>query len=430
MSNDNQSPNENGQPNENGNDDKSNVIEPKSPWGKASGGKSEASNSSNPKPSNPWGAPSSRPLNNGNSNNSNNPWGGNNGSNGGGWGDGPQSQNLDDIAKRIEDKFRGVFGSNGNGGGNGSSFKDGEISGKGFGYILLGLVAIWLATGIYKVDAGEQAIVTRFGQFVRTAGDGLNYHLPAPIERARIINVQKVNTLTVGADNDSNDSEDNSGLMLTGDENIVNVGFQVFWRVNNAEDFAFNVAHGPDNNGTADETISSVSEAAMREVVGKSQLEKVLTTGRAQVESQTKDLIQKTLDQYRSGIVITQVNLRKSEPPASVVDSFRQVAAASQEAETKVNQANAYRNSVVPQAQGEAARFNQLYQEYKLAPEVTRQRIYLETMEKIYERANKVIIDQKAGSGTMMVLPQELLKPAAKDTTATATNGNANGGAK
>lgn len=402
---------------DNGSDDKNPNSEkpnsppkPSSPWGKPQ----DTSNNGNEPVKGPWGQyPNNRPNNS--QNNPNNPWG-----NGG---NGQQSQNLDDLAKRVEDKIRGMFGNGAGGGGNNpppSYSSGGNVDGRVFGYIGIGIFALWLASGIYKVDAGEQAIVTRFGQYVRIAGDGLNYRLPSPIERHTIVNVQKVNTLTVGADGDENST---NGLMLTGDENIVNVGFQVFWRVNNAPDFVFNVAHGPDNNGNADQTINAVAEAAMREVVGRSQLEKVLTTGRSQVEQQTKELIQKTLDQYQSGIVITQVNLRRSEPPSSVVDAFRQVAAASQEAETKVNQATTYRNSVVPQAQGEAARFNQLYQEYKLAPDVTRQRIYLETMEKIYERANKIIIDEKAGNGTMMVLPQDLLKPAAPKDAQNANNG-------
>jgi membrane protease subunit HflK len=412
---------------DNGSDDKNPNNEkptsppkPSSPWGKP---QDTNNNKGNEPVQGPWGQnPFGRP-NNSQNNPQNNPWG-NNGNN-------QQSQNLDDLAKRVEDKIRGMFGNGGNGGGMGGgntpSSYNGNVDGRVFSYIGMGIIALWLASGIYKVDAGEQAIVTRFGQYVRIAGDGLNYRLPSPIEKHTIVNVQKVNTLTVGADGDENAT---NGLMLTGDENIVNVGFQVFWRVNNASDFVFNVAHGPDNNGNADQTISAVAEAAMREVVGRSQLEKVLTTGRAQVESQTKELIQKTLDQYQSGIVITQVNLRRSEPPSSVVDAFRQVAAASQEAETKVNQATTYLNSVVPQARGEAARFDQLYQEYKLAPEVTRQRIYLETMEKIYERANKVIIDGKAGNGTMMVLPQDLLKPAAsKDAQAASPTAN-NGGNK
>jgi membrane protease subunit HflK len=170
----------------------------------------------------------------------------------------------------------------------------------------------------------------------------------------------------------------------------------------------------------------------MREVAGKSQREQVLSTGRAQVETQTRDLIQRTLNEYKAGIRITQVNLTKAEPPAAVNDAFREVAAASQEAETKINQARTYRNAVVPQAQGDAARFNQLYQEYKLAPEVTRQRLYLETMERVYQGANKVLLDPgRAGASPMVVLPPELLKgaagPAAAASAPSAQNANPQG---
>jgi modulator of FtsH protease HflK len=183
------------------------------------------------------------------------------------------------------------------------------------------------------------------------------------------------------------------------------------WRVDNSRDFLFQVAHGPEGTSDAEVTVLAVAEAAMREVVGRSQRDQVLATGRATVEAQTRDLIQRTLNGYKAGIRITQVNLRKAEPPAAVNEAFREVAAASQEAETKINQARSYRNAVVPQAQGEAARFNQLYQEYKLAPDVTRQRLYLETMERVYERANKVLLDPgKSGSTPMVVLPPELFK--------------------
>jgi modulator of FtsH protease HflK len=362
---------------------------PNSPWGNGASGNE---NNDKPKPNNPNNNPWERPSN---------PWGGN----------GSQSQNLDDLAKRIEDKLKNALGGSSGGGFGGAPNLNEPASTKTYGFIALGALALWALSGVYLVDQGEKAIISRFGKFVRIADNGLNYRLPSPIETHTIVNVQRLNTITVGDINANADAQQN--LMLTGDENIVNVGFQVFWRIKNPENFLFNVAHGQNNNGTAEETVNAVAEAAMREVVGQSQLEKILTSGRAQVEQSTKDLMQRTLDSYHSGIEVSQVNLRKSEPPANVVTSFREVAAASQEAETKVNQALSYRNSVVPQAQGEAARFNQIYQEYKLAPEVTRQRLYLETMEKVYERANKVIIDSKGG-GQMMVLPPELLKPTPK----------------
>ncbi len=361
---------------------------PKSPWG---------NNEGNDKPNNPWAKP-------------NDPWSRPRGND-------PQSQNLDDLAKRIEDKLKAALSGRGGDGGNGGGFTpdfNTQASPKVFALIGLILFVLWASSGIYKVDQGEQAIITRFGKYVRKADNGLNYRLPAPFEDHIIVNMQRVNSSAIGNIGGGQDTEQN--LMLTGDENIVNISFQVFWRVKNAEQFVFNVAHGQDNSGKPDETVAAVAEAAMREVVGRSILEKVLTTGRAQVEDQTKELMQKILDSYGAGIQITQVNLRKSEPPASVLQAFREVAAASQEAETRINQALSYRNSVVPQAQGEAAKFNQIYQEYNLAPEVTRQRLYLETMEKIYERANKVIIDKSAGNGSMMVLPPELLKVQPKST--------------
>ncbi len=363
----------------------------------------------NDKPKSPWG--------NNEGDNKNNPWGKPNDP----WskprGNDPQSQNLDDLARRIEDKLKAALSGKG-GGNNGGGFTpdfDTQASPKIFTLIGMLFIILWASSGIYKVDQGEQALITRFGKYVRKADNGLNYRLPAPFENHIIVNMQRVNSSAIGNIQGGQDAEQN--LMLTGDENIVNVSFQVFWRVKNAEQFVFNVAHGQSNTGNPDETVAAVAEAAMREVVGRSILEKVLTTGRAEVEDQTKILMQKILDSYAAGIQITQVNLRKSEPPANVVQAFREVAAASQEAETRINQALSYRNSVVPQAQGEAAKFNQIYQEYKIAPEVTRQRLYLETMEKIYERANKVIIDNSAGNGSMMVLPPELLKPQNKAAT-------------
>lgn len=371
-------------------------------------GKDETASGRHDKPkanNNPWGNVTDindRNRGQKSSNNPNNPWGNDNN---------PQSQNLDDLAKRIEDKLRAALG-----GGGSTPPPSSHNAPRRFDNRMLSLAgmvvgALWLASGIYVVDAGEEALVSRFGKYVRYAEQGLSYRLPFPFESHSLVNVQRVNTLTVGASNAAGAQDDGQGLMLTGDENIVNVSFQVFWRVKNAQQFQFNVAHGANNRGEPSDTVSAVAEASMREVVGRSPLEKVLTTGRATVESQTRELMQRTLNTYGSGILVTQVNLRRAEPPSSVIASFREVAAASQEAETRINQALSYRNSVLPQAQGEATRFNQLYQEYHLAPEVTRQRLYLETMEKIYERSNKIIMNNnRSGAAPMMVLPPELFR--------------------
>lgn len=346
-----------------------------------------------------------------------NPWGGNNNPPPRRPGTTGQAGNLDDLAKKVEDRLKSVLG--GGGGGNGGGFNGrGPGGGRGgepiqldkraVGAIALVVALGWLASGVYVVDAGEEAVIQRFGKYVRTVDQGLQFHLPSPIESRKVVDVQRVNSLTVGAAEGAAGAD---GLMLTGDQNIVDVGFQVLWRVDNTRDYLFQVAHGANGDQSADVTVLAVAEAAMREVVGRSQRDQVLATGRAQVEAQTRELIQRTLNEYKAGIRVTQVNLRKAEPPAAVNEAFREVAAASQEAETKINQARSYRNAVVPQAQGEAARFNQLYQEYKLAPDVTRQRLYLETMERVYERANKVLLDPgKGGTAPVVVLPPELFR--------------------
>lgn len=324
--------------------------------------------------------------------------------------------NLDDLAKQVEDRLKSVLGGGGGGGGRGPMGRGGgggepiQLDGRAMGGIALVVLLGWLATGVYVVNAGEEAVIQRFGKYVRTVGPGLNFHMPIPFETRTKVDVQRSNSLSVGG---GEGSAAGDGLMLTGDQNIVDVAFQVNWRVDNSRDFLFQVAHGTNNEGRSDPqvTVRAVAEAAIREVVGSSQRDLVLATGRAQVETKTRDLIQRTLNQYRAGITISEVNLTKAEPPAAVNEAFREVAAASQEAETKINKARSYRNEVVPQAQGEAARFNQLYQEYKLAPDVTRQRLYLETMERVYERANKVLLDPgKSGSAPMVVLPPEMLR--------------------
>ncbi len=369
-----------------------------------------------------------------------NPWGGggqggNQGDGGGGnrpggnpggnpWGGRPpqgpgnnQGGDLDDMARRLEDRLRVVLGGKGNGqqprgGGGGGRPGGGELTldRRAIGAIGAILLAGWFATGIYVVDAGEQAVVQRFGKWVRSVDSpGLQYRMPSPIESHTTINVQSVRTLEVGAAGEGGNATD--GLMLTRDENIVDVGFNVQWRVTDPAAFLFNIDQVFDTNGQPTGTLAAIAESAMREVVGRSLREQVLTTGRAEVESQTRQLMQRMLDQYGAGITVTLVNLTRAEPPRDVVDAFRQVAAASQEAETKINQARAYQNEVVPQAQGEAARFNQLYQEYRLAPEVTRQRLYIETMEQVYKGANRVLIDPgRGGQAPVMVLPPELLR--------------------
>jgi modulator of FtsH protease HflK len=381
------------------------------PWNDNSDDK-DGKDGSGKGPGSPWGRPSGGGNGSGPGGPGGNPWGQ------GGGRKPTESGNLDDLARRVEDRLKVVLGGKGNAsppggprsGGGGGGGRELTLDRRSIGALVLVGFLGWLATGVYVVDTGEQGIVTRFGKFVRVTEPGLQLRLPSPIEAHVSVPVQAIQTLEVGS---AGGAENTSGLMLTADENIVDVGFNVLWRVQDPGAFLFNVAHGPTNRDGADSTVIAVAESAMREVVGRAQREQVLTTGRAQVETQTRDLMQRMLNQYRTGILITQVNLTRAEPPAGVIDAFRQVAAASQEAETKINEARTYQNQVVPQARGEADRFNQLYQEYRLAPEVTRQRLYIETMERVYGGANRVLIDPgRGGQAPVVVLPPEMLRGA------------------
>lgn len=353
-----------------------------------------------------------------------NPWGGKGGDGGGPWGkpsnsnqgggqNNPQPPDIDEILRRSQDTFRRVFGG-GNGGGGGGDFGRGE-SKRGMIFLIVAGVLVWFASGIYFVKADEQGVVMRFGQYHRTAPSGLNYHLPYPIETALVPKVTAINKVEVGFRSYSSRRGDNAveeeSLMLTGDENIVDINFEVQWRILNAPDFLFNIRN-------PEESVKAVSESAMREVVGQSQISTILAEGKLQVEQSTQKLIQEVLNSYNAGIEVVSVNLLKADPPAQVIDSFRDVQTARADMETERNKAEAYRNDILPRARGQAeqllqeaeayrqqviadakgqaSRFASIYQEYKLAKDVTRKRMYIETMEDIMQGMNKVIVDDGA----------------------------------
>jgi membrane protease subunit HflK len=343
------------------------------------------------------------------------PWG--QGSAGGG-----QGPDLEDMLRRGQDQLRSVM-------------PGGSFGARGFLIGGLVLLALWLASGIYRVEPDEQGVVMRFGKLVGTVPNGLHYHFPYPVESVLTPKVTRVNQVEVGVrtglsagvgrGNVSRDVPEES-LMLTGDENIVDVDFNVFWRINNAADFLFNIEN-------QEASVKAVAESSMREVVGNSEIESILSEGRLVTEIAVQELMQSTLDQYGSGIAITQVQLQKVDPPVEVIDSFRDVQAAKADLERFRNQAEAYanrklpeargsaariteaaegyRNSVIADARGETSRFNAIYDEYRLAPEVTRQRMYLETIERVYGGMDKIIIDQNeaGGSGVVPYLPLDLL---------------------
>tara|TARA_B110000305_G_scaffold43084_2_gene45088 strand:- start:9927 stop:11057 length:1131 start_codon:yes stop_codon:yes gene_type:complete len=351
------------------------------------------------------------------------------------WGKGPAGGNnnfgnseLDNILKALF-KMIGGFIPGGSSGG--------KMSKKGIFMLILVFFVVWGATGIYKVQPDEQGIVLRFGEFTKTTPDGLHYHLPFPIEKVITPKVTRENQIEVGVRTAGEGSSIGRGsvgrdipeesLMLTGDENIVDVDFSVQWVISNAGDYLFNIQD-------PEATVKAVAESSMREVVGGANLQQILTEGREQNEAAVLELMQKTLDEYGSGISIRRVQLQKVDPPEAVIGAFRDVQAARADQERLQNEADAYTNRVIPaargesarlmeaaegyknavisDAKGEAARFLSIYNEYSKAPIVTRQRMYLETLERVYEGMDKIIIDQSesGGPGVVPYLPLDQLQ--------------------
>ncbi|HUO97782.1 MAG TPA: FtsH protease activity modulator HflK [Rhizomicrobium sp.] len=288
------------------------------------------------------------------------------------------------------------------------------------GMMAIGVVValLWLLAGVYTVDPKEQGVVLRFGRFVEHTGPGTHYHLPWPIESAYTPNVKNVNEIDVGykpaadknAQSEYDDVPDES-YMLTGDENIVNMHFAVYWRIKDANAFLFNVNFG----NKPEDTVKAVAESAMREAVGQERLDLIMTSDREQIQLKVKRLMQQTLDFYNAGVEVTDIAMRKAEPPSQVRDAYLDVQKALADQDRMRSEAEAYANKIIPQARGEAVhivqdaeayrqqviatamgeaqRFNSVYQEYKKAPQVTRQRIYLETMSQVLAPMNKVIVD-------------------------------------
>jgi len=357
------------------------------------------------------------------------PWGqgprGNGSGPGGGGFGGPNPPSLEDILRKGQDRFRGML-------------PGGDVSGRGILLLALVAVAIWLGTGFYRVDTDEQGVVLRFGKVHAVTEPGLRYRLPWPVDSVLTPKVTSVNREEIGfrslGESPTRGAQQRDvpeeSLMLTGDENIVDIDFTVLWQVKDAGQYLFNVVD-------PSRTIKQVAESAIREVVGKNNIQFILTEGRTKIADDTRRVMQAVLDGYSAGVVITQVALQRTEPPASVLDAFRDVQSAQADRERAQNEAEAYRNDIVPRArgevqrllqqaeaykqetianaQGDASRFTQIYNEYRVAKDVTTRRMYLETMEQVMRGTNKVIVDgQGAGTGVVPYLPlPELQKKAA-----------------
>jgi modulator of FtsH protease HflK len=354
------------------------------------------------------------------------PW---NNQGGGPWGSGPKGPwgsgsppsgssppDLEELLRRGQDKLRHVL-------------PGGNLGGRGIALIGLAAVALWGFSGFFRVEPDELGLVLRFGSYVRDAKPGLNYHIPYPVETVEMPKVTRVNRIDIGMrlvedirrGTQMRDVPEES-LMLTGDENIVDVDFAVFWVVKQggAGDYQFNIQN-PEG------TVKAVAESAMREVVGRSEIQPILTGARQTIETAVTELMQKTLDHYQSGVQITQVQMQKVDVPVQVIDANRDVQAARIDQDRAQNEAQTYANRVVPEARGRAAqvlqsaeayreqtvaeakgqtsRFNQIYDEYKKAPGVTRERLYLETMERVFGGTDKIILDSSGQGGNGGVVP-------------------------
>lgn len=364
------------------------------------------------------------------------PWGGGQGP----WGRGPSGggqrpNDLEDLLRRGQDRMKGWMP-----GGMGSR--------RGIFFIALAALALWLASGFYRVDANEQGVVLIFGKWVATTGPGLNYNLPAPIGEVETPMVDFQSQVEIGfhsgVGNTSARDIPAEGLMLTGDENIINIQFVAFWKIADAGKYLFNIRD-------ADVTVKNVAEAAMREIVGQSRFEEMLTKGRAQVESEAQALIQQILDSYDAGILISNLKMQAVDPPDAVIDAFRDVQAARADKERALNQAQAYFNEVTQRAAGDAQqiikaaegyreekialatgdaqRFVSVYDQYIKAEDITQRRLYLETMEHIMQSMNKVLIDvPPGGNGAVPYLSLNELLNRVQQPQATTACGATTGG--
>ncbi len=331
---------------------------------------------------------------------------------------------LDELWRRVNQRLNGLFGGKGAGGGDGLS--PGGMPGGGnlIGLLIGALVLVWVASGFYIVDTGQRGVVLRFGQYIETTEPGPRWHLPWPVESREIVNVDQVRTVEIGYRNNVKSKVLKESLMLTDDENIIDLQFAVQYILKDPKEFLF-------INRAPEDTVLQVAETAMREIVGKSKMDFVLYEGRADIAARAKALMQQILDRYKTGISISQVTLQNIQPPEQVQAAFDDAVKAGQDRERLKNEAEAYSNDVVPRArglasrlkeeaegykqsvianaEGEASRFSQIFAEYQKAPQVTRQRMYLDTMQTVMNNTSKVVIDQKGGN-SLLYLPLDKLQ--------------------
>lgn len=348
-----------------------------------------------------------------NDSNNQNPWGGS----------GQTPPELDEVIKDFKNKFEGFFGGNKTP----NSDNQSNFSTGGLKYVFILALLVWLISGIYIIDPAERGVVLRFGAFQEETGQGPHWHLPFPIEEVTRVNVEQIRSAEIGYRNATIDNRfggnvSSESLMLTKDENMIDAKFAVQYKINVVQDYLFNVA-------SPDLTLRQVLESAIRQVVGKNTMDYILTEGRSDIADKIKEKSQELLNIYATGLEITTVNMQDAQPPEQVQASFSDAVKAREDKQRLINEAQTYANDILPKSrgkaarmleeakayksqvisksEGEASRFNQILSEYLKAPEVTKERLYRETMESVLSSTNKVVVDSKANS--MMYLPLDKL---------------------
>ena len=334
--------------------------------------------------------------------------------------DGPPD--LDELWRRLNQRLNALFGGKGGGGGLPPGPSARQFGG-GFGLLVILVLVVWLASGFYIVDASQRGVVLRFGKFDAITESGPRWHLPWPIESAEVVNVTGVRTIEIGYRNNVKSKVQNESLMITDDENIIDIQFAVQYILKDPKDYLF-------NNRDADKSVMQASESAIREVVGKNKMDFLLSGGKEKIVETVQILLQKILDRYKTGITVTRVTMQDAQAPEEVQAAFADAVKAGQDRERQINEGQSYFNDVVPKAkgtsarllqegegyrqsvianaEGEASRFNQIVTEYSKAPVVTRQRLYLDAMQQVLANSSKVVVDQKSG-GNLLYLPLDKL---------------------
>jgi membrane protease subunit HflK len=362
-------------------------------------------------------------------------WGNRGNDNGGGKRPNQGPPDLEELWRDLNQRLSGMFGKKGGGRGNGDNSGGGlppvdfnpKFLGGGIGLLIVVVILVWLASGFYIVDASQRGLVLQFGRYKESTDSGLRWRLPYPIQSHELVNISGVRTLEVGYRGSEKNKVLKEALMLTDDENIINIQFAVQYILKDPVDYVF-------NNRGPDEAVMQAAETAIREIVGKSKMDFVLYEGREQIAVKAAELMQEILDRYKTGILISKVTMQNAQPPEQVQAAFDDAVKAGQDRERQKNEGQAYANDVIPKArgtaarllqeadgyrqrliataEGDASRFRQLNAEYAKAPEVTRNRLYLETMQQVYTNTTKVMIDAK-GQGNLLYLPLDKLMQAA-----------------